>query len=109
MPDAGNVSVTGSVPIIAGSGAGTYEGIKGNFKLTATLDEIVPKQTNCSADSTMLGQVIVITGWGRYHLSRSILVAAWLGIKNDYRTLIGIEEVNVVDTSSGIDEEEDDE
>jgi hypothetical protein len=46
------------------SGTGSYQGISGNFKLTASLDEVVPKQANCNADSLMLGQAIVISGWG---------------------------------------------
>jgi hypothetical protein len=42
---------------------------------------------------------------GRHDAYRS-----WdLGIKNDYRTLIGLEGVNVVDNPTDIDEEEDDE
>jgi hypothetical protein len=32
----------------------------------------------------------------------------WLGIKNDYRTLIGLKGVNVVDVSIDIEEEEGD-
>jgi hypothetical protein len=60
----GSTSVTGSVPIVSGSGTGAYQRISGNFKLTATLDEVVPKQPNCNADGTMLEQAIVITGWG---------------------------------------------
>lgn len=31
----------------------------------------------------------------------------WLGIKNDYRTLIGFEGVNVVKTDTELDEDED--
>jgi hypothetical protein len=34
---------------------------------------------------------------------------AWLGIRDDYRTLIGFEGVNVVDKSSDNEEDEDDE
>jgi|GEM_PF-5308395 len=33
----------------------------------------------------------------------------WCGIKNDYRTLISLEDVNLVDMHTAIDEDEDDE
>lgn len=35
--------------------------------------------------------------------------STWCSIKNDYRTLVGLEDVNVVETYTDIDEEEDDE
>ena len=64
----GNVSITSSVPIIANSGTGTYKGARGNFTLTMSLDEVVPRQPNCSANSKMLEQIIVSSGWGQVSL-----------------------------------------
>jgi hypothetical protein len=64
----GNVSVASPVPIIANSGTGAYKGVSGSFSLTMSLDEIVPKQQNCSGSSRMLGQVIVSSGWGKVSL-----------------------------------------
>ena len=44
-----------------------------------------------------------ITTRGTFCICRSY----WLGIRDEYRTLIGLEEVNVVDKSTDDDEEED--
>jgi hypothetical protein len=43
----GTVAVTGTVPVVPGSGTGTYTAVGGSFSLTITLDEILPA-TNCT-------------------------------------------------------------
>jgi hypothetical protein len=63
-----SVSVTDSVPIIRNSGTGIYKGISGIFRLTATLDEVVPKKAGCDVTGAMLGQAIVVTGYGKVFL-----------------------------------------
>jgi hypothetical protein len=40
---------------------------------------------------------------------KNTILSYWLGIKNDYRTLIGFEGVSVVDKFEDLDEEEGDE
>jgi hypothetical protein len=40
---------------------------------------------------------------------KNTILSYWLGIRDDYRTLIGFEGVNVVDKSSDNEEDEDDE
>jgi len=64
----GNVSAADSVPIVAGSGTGTYKDIKGNFSLSMDLDEVVPMQTGCSGNSPLLNQAIITSGWGNVSL-----------------------------------------
>ena len=59
----GNASVNSPVPVVAGSGTGSYQGIRGTFRLTATLDEVY-RPAGCSATSPYLAQVIVIAGSG---------------------------------------------
>jgi hypothetical protein len=56
-------SVTGPVPVVAGSGSGSYQGIHGTFMLTVTLDEVY-QPGGCSESSPYLAQAIVITGPG---------------------------------------------
>jgi hypothetical protein len=56
-------SVNERVPVVAGSGTGSYKGISGTFALTVTLDE-VDKPTGCSEGSSYLAQTIVMTGPG---------------------------------------------
>jgi len=64
----GSVQVTSSVPILASSGTGAYKRASGKFSLSMNLDEVVPKQLNCSANNKMLGQAIVSSGWGKVSL-----------------------------------------
>ena len=60
-------SVAATVPIVAGSGAGSYRGISGSFALTITLDEIY-RPPACSETSAYLAQSIVTTGTGSISL-----------------------------------------
>jgi hypothetical protein len=64
--------VTGSTPIVAGSGTGAYTGIRGGFTLTFTFAAIGSKypsgkhagQCNNSNNSPSVGQAQFVTGWG---------------------------------------------
>ncbi|GAA5190159.1 hypothetical protein GCM10023322_44660 [Rugosimonospora acidiphila] len=60
----GTTSVSGAVPVVAGSGTGAYRGIRGSFHLTITLDEVY-RPGACSEQSAYLSQTIVTTGSGR--------------------------------------------
>jgi hypothetical protein len=50
------------VPIVAGSGTGSYRGIAGTFAMTLTGDEV--QVTPCTQQLTMLKQVVVVDGSG---------------------------------------------
>jgi hypothetical protein len=64
--------VTGSTPIVAGTGTGAYTGIRGGFTLTFTFAVIGSKypsgkhagQCNNSNNSPSVGQAQFVTGWG---------------------------------------------
>ncbi len=68
----GYLSVTGSTPIVAGSGTGAYAGITGGFVLTLTIAAIGPKygsgkhagQCNNSNSAPSVGQAQIVTGSG---------------------------------------------
>jgi hypothetical protein len=68
----GNLSATASVPIVAGSGAGTYTGITGGFVLTFSLAFVGPKygsgknegQCNNSNSASPVAQAMIVTGSG---------------------------------------------
>ena len=57
------ISVTGTIPIVAGSGTGAYRGIRGNFPVTLTLNEVeaTPCQPNPGA---FRAQLITVAGSG---------------------------------------------
>jgi hypothetical protein len=59
----GSVMVTGTAPIVAGSGAGVYRGIRGAFDVTATISEVVSPST-CNASGAFLSQLVLISGSG---------------------------------------------
>lgn len=59
----GTATVSGPVPIVAGSGTGSYQGIHGTFTLTITLDEVY-QPAGCAETSPYLAQAILITGPG---------------------------------------------
>ncbi|HKT06093.1 MAG TPA: hypothetical protein VJT31_41835 [Rugosimonospora sp.] len=59
----GEASVSGPVPVVAGSGTGSYKGIRGTFNLTITLDEVY-RRSACSESGDYLAQAIVTTGSG---------------------------------------------
>jgi hypothetical protein len=59
----GSISVTAAVPIVAGSGTGSYRGISGSFTVTGTIDEVDVKPV-CNGTSKFLSQVIMLAGSG---------------------------------------------
>ena len=62
----GNFAVTQQVPVVTGSGTGSYKGADGSFTLTIALDEVdkpTPGQP-CNGTQAFLSQAIVITGPG---------------------------------------------
>jgi hypothetical protein len=66
------VVVTGSTPIVAGSGTGAYTGIRGSFTLTFTFAAVGSRypsgkhegQCNNANNSPNVGQAQFVTGWG---------------------------------------------
>lgn len=60
----GFLSVTGTAPIITGSGTGAYQGIRGTFHLTMTLNEVDAPTTSdrCDVTGALIGQIIVTEG-----------------------------------------------
>src|SRR5271156_1299608 len=57
------VSVSDAVPIVPGSGTGTYQGIAGTFAMTLTLNEV--HDSPCTTSVSILRQVIVLSGAGK--------------------------------------------
>jgi hypothetical protein len=57
------VSVSGAVPIVPGSGTGTYQEIAGAFAMTLTLNEV--HDSPCTTSVSILRQVIVLSGAGK--------------------------------------------
>ncbi len=57
------VSVTGKTPIVAGSGTGTYRGIRGSFPATITLNEVEAKPCQPSPGA-FRAQLITVSGSG---------------------------------------------
>src|SRR5579863_10574774 len=53
----GSISFTLSVPVVAGSGTGSYRGISGSFTVTVAIDEVDVKPV-CDGTSKFLSQVI---------------------------------------------------
>ncbi|MEY9890903.1 hypothetical protein ABIA31_004568 [Catenulispora sp. MAP5-51] len=62
----GSVAVTEHVPVVAGSGTGSYRGASGGFTLTITLDEVDKPTAGrpCDGSAAFLSQTIVSTGPG---------------------------------------------
>ena len=59
-----NGAVTGTAPIVAGSGTGAYRGISGAFTLTVSLDEVWDEGPACSETSPFQAQLITMAGTG---------------------------------------------
>lgn len=57
------ISVTGTTPIVAGSGTGTYRGITGSFPVTMTLNEVEARPCQPSPGA-FRAQLITVTGSG---------------------------------------------
>ena len=57
------ISVTGTTPIVAGSGTGAYHGITGNFPVTLTLNEVEARPCH-SSPGAFRAQLITVAGSG---------------------------------------------
>ncbi|MEY9926562.1 hypothetical protein ABH926_001184 [Catenulispora sp. GP43] len=62
----GSIAVTQHVPVVTGSGTGSYRGASGGFTLTITLDEADKPTAGqpCDGSQAFLSQTIVSTGPG---------------------------------------------
>lgn len=60
------MNVTAAVPVVAGSGTGSYRGITGSFQVTITADEVEKKP--CQPAAGFQWQVIVLAGHGTVSL-----------------------------------------
>jgi hypothetical protein len=60
-------TVTGTAPIVAGSGTGAYRGIAGSFALTISVDEVDVKKPACDGATGFVAQLLLFEGTG--HLS----------------------------------------
>jgi hypothetical protein len=58
-----HATVTASTPVVAGSGTGSYRGIKGSLKMTVTIDEVDVKPCP-GGTSKFLSQLIFLVGSG---------------------------------------------
>ena len=58
-----SISFTAAFPVVAGSGTGSYRGIKGRFTVTVTIDEVDVKPV-CNGTGRFLSQVILLAGSG---------------------------------------------
>jgi hypothetical protein len=63
----GSVTVGGTVPVVAGSGTGTYNHLSGAFDLTVTVDEV--DASPCDSTGAFIEQTIIMTGPGTVSLS----------------------------------------
>jgi hypothetical protein len=59
----GSISFTLPVPVVAGSGTGSYRGISGSFTVTVMIYEVDVKPV-CDGTSKFLSQVILMAGSG---------------------------------------------
>ena len=57
-------TITGSVPVVPGSGTGAYRGLTGAFTVTLSLDEDWEKGPACNETSAFQAQLLLITGTG---------------------------------------------
>jgi hypothetical protein len=57
-------TITGTVPVVPGSGTGAYRGIAGAFTVTLSLDEDWKKGPACNETSAFQAQLLLITGTG---------------------------------------------
>lgn len=62
-----HISVTGTAPIVAGSGTGAYRGISGSFPVTVTLNEVEAKPCQPSPGA-FRWQLITLAGTGKVSL-----------------------------------------
>jgi hypothetical protein len=60
----GHVAVTGTAPVVAGSGTGAHKGISGSFKLTIAANEVDGKPGCHPFHGPLLAQSVFIAGSG---------------------------------------------
>jgi hypothetical protein len=61
----GSITVRDTVPVVPGSGTGSYRGLSGSFDTTATIDEVDSARPACQhGTGPFLAQVIIISGTG---------------------------------------------
>jgi hypothetical protein len=60
----GHVTVTGAAPVVTGSGTGAYKGIRGNFELTVTANEVDGGPGCQPFHGVLLAQTVFISGSG---------------------------------------------
>ncbi|HEY3977495.1 MAG TPA: hypothetical protein VGM79_09505 [Streptosporangiaceae bacterium] len=65
----GTVTVTGAVPVVAGSGTASYRGISGTFDMKITIAE-VDARAGCSGTSAFLAQAVIFAGTGTVSFGR---------------------------------------
>lgn len=62
-------TVSGTTPVVTGSGTGAYQGIAGSFTLTLSLDEDFPRMPSCSENSGgFQAQILLLQGTGSVRL-----------------------------------------
>jgi hypothetical protein len=61
-------TVTGAVPIVAGTGTGAYSGIAGSFTLTLSLDEDYIPGPACNETTAFRAQLLLAEGTGSVRL-----------------------------------------
>lgn len=59
------ISITGTTPIVAGSGTGAYRGIRGSFPLTITSNEVEATPCLANGPSAFRAQLITAAGSGQ--------------------------------------------
>jgi len=60
----GHVAVTGAAPVVTGSGTGSYKGIRGDFTLTISVNEVDGQSSCHNGASVLLAQALFIAGSG---------------------------------------------
>jgi hypothetical protein len=60
----GHVAATGAAPVVTGSGTGSYKGIRGNFRLTITVNEVDGQSTCHNGPAVLFAQALFIVGSG---------------------------------------------
>ena len=60
----GHVAVTGAAPVVTGSGTGSYKGIRGDFTLTISVNEVDGQSTCHNGPAVLFAQALFIVGSG---------------------------------------------
>jgi hypothetical protein len=57
-------TVSGTAPVVVGSGTGAYRGIAGTFALVLSADEVDVRQAGCDGMSSFAAQLLLMEGTG---------------------------------------------